>query len=213
MSNKKPPIRILIADDHPVVRSGIAAMLEIDPEENLYVVGQAKNGCEMVELFAQLQPDVGLVDLLMPEMGGVEAIEQIRSLFPDARLIVLTTYDGDEDIYRGLRAGAKAYLLKDTPREELLLCIQTVYAGRSFIPPDIGMRLAERMSNPVLSKREHKVLELISAGMSNFEIGTTLQITEGTVKSHVNNILGKLNVSDRTQAVMVALKRGLISLP
>lgn len=213
MSSQNPPIRILIADDHPVVRSGLAAMLEIDPEANFHVVGQAKNGCEMVELFAQLQPDIGLIDLRMPEMSGVEAIAQIRSQFPEARLIVLTTYDGDEDIYRALQAGAKAYLLKDTPREELLLCIQTVHAGRSFIPPNIGVKLAERMSSPVLSKREREVLELISVGMSNLEIGTTLQITEGTVKSHINNILSKLNVSDRTQAVTVALKRGLISLP
>jgi two-component system, NarL family, response regulator len=213
MSSQKPPIRILIADDHPVVRSGIAAMLEIEPEASIQVVGQANNGCEMVELFAQLQPDIGLVDLRMPKMSGVEAIAQIRSQFPEARLIVLTTYDGDEDIYRGLQAGAKAYLLKDTPREELLLCIQTVHAGRSFIPPHIGVKLAERMSSPVLSKREREILELISVGMSNSEIGTRLQIAEGTVKSHMNNILSKLNVSDRTQAAMVALKRGLIRLP
>jgi two-component system, NarL family, response regulator len=211
--SQTPPVRILIADDHPVVRSGIAAMLEIDPTANLQVVGQAKNGNEMVELFAQLQPDIGLVDLRMPEMGGVEAIAQIRSQFPEAHLIILTTYDGDEDIYRGLQAGAKAYLLKDTPREELLHCIQAVHAGRSFIPPDIGVRLAERMNSPELSKREREVLQLLPAGMSNSEIGAALQITEGTVKSHVNNILGKLNVGDRTQAVIVALKRGLISLP
>jgi two-component system, NarL family, response regulator len=211
--SQNPPIRILIADDHPVVRSGIAAMLEIDPAANLAVVGQASNGCEMVQLFAQLQPDIGLVDLRMPDMGGVETIEAIRSQFPEARLIVLTTYDGDEDIYRGLQAGAKAYLLKDTPREDLLLCIQTVYAGRSFIPPDIGVRLAERMGSPVLSKREREVLQLLPKGMSNQEIGAALQITEGTVKSHVNNILSKLNVADRTQAVIVALKRGLISIP
>jgi two-component system, NarL family, response regulator len=211
--SQTPPIRILIADDHPVVRSGIAAMLEIDPDANLQVVGQAKNGYEMVDLFAQFQPDIGLVDLRMPDMTGVEAIAQIRSQFPEARLIILTTYDGDEDIYRGLQAGAKGYLLKDTPREELLQCIQAVHAGRSFIPPDIGVRLAERMSSPELSKREREVLELLPVGMSNAEIGAALQITEGTVKSHVNNILGKLNVGDRTQAVIVALKRGLISLP
>jgi two-component system, NarL family, response regulator len=207
------PIRILIADDHPVVRSGIAAMLEIDPAANLQVVGQASNGREMVQLFAQLQPDIGLVDLRMPDMSGVEAIEAIRSRFLEARLIVLTTYDGDEDIYRGLQAGAKAYLLKDTPREDLLLCIQTVYAGRSFIPPDIGVRLAERMGSPVLSKRERDVLQLLPKGMSNQEIGAALQIAEGTVKSHINNILSKLNVADRTQAVIVALRRGLITIP
>lgn len=209
----KNPIRILIADDHPVVRSGVTAMLEIDPAENLHVVGQAKNGYEMVELFAQLQPDIGLVDLRMPGMTGVEVIGQIRSRFPTARLIILTTYDGDEDIFRGLQAGAKAYLLKDAPREQLLLCIQTVHAGRSFIPPDVGVKLAERMGSPILSKREREILQLLPQGMSNLEIGTALQITEGTVKSHVNNILSKLDVSDRTQAVMVALKRGLIGLP
>jgi two-component system, NarL family, response regulator len=213
MTHPKPPIRILIADDHPVVRSGITAMLEIDPEANLHVVGQAKNACEMVELFTQLQPDIGLVDLRMPEMGGVEAIEQIRSHFPAARLILLTTYDGDDDIYRGLQAGAKAYLLKDTPREELLHCIQAVHVGRSFIPPDVGIRLAERMNNSELTRREREVLELLPLGMSNLEIGMQLQIAEGTVKSHVNNILNKLNVSDRTQAVVVGLKRGLIHLP
>ncbi len=213
MNSLQSPIRILIADDHPVVRSGIAAMLEIDPAANLHVVGQAKDGCEMVKLFAQLQPDIGLVDLRMPDMTGVEAIQQIRLQHPEARLIILTTYDGDEDIYRGLQAGAKAYLLKDTPREQLLLCIQTVHAGRSFIPPDIGMRLAERMGSPALSKREREVLQLLPRGMSNLEIGTVLQITEGTVKSHVNGILSKLDVSDRTQAVIVALKRGLINLP
>ncbi len=213
MNSLQSPIRVVIADDHPVVRSGIAAMLEIDPAANLRVVGQAKNGCEMVRLFAQLQPDIGLVDLWMPDMSGVEAIQRIRLQFPAARLIVLTTYDGDEDIYRGLQAGAKAYLLKDTPREQLLLCIQTVHAGRSFIPSDIDIRLAERMGNPVLSKREREVLQLLPKGMSNSEIGETLQITEGTVKSHVNSILSKLNVGDRTQAVIVALKRGLISIP
>lgn len=213
MNSLQSPIRVVIADDHPVVRSGIAAMLEIDPAANLRVVGQAKNGCEMVRLFAQLQPDIGLVDLRMPDMSGVEAIQRIRLQFPAARLIVLTTYDGDEDIYRGLQAGAKDYLLKDTPREQLLLCIQTVHAGRSFIPSGIGIRLAERMGNPVLSKREREVLQLLPKGMSNSEIGETLQITEGTVKSHVNSILSKLNVGDRTQAVIVALKRGLISIP
>ncbi len=213
MNSLQSPIRVVIADDHPVVRSGIAAMLEIDPAANLRVVGQAKNGYEMVRLFAQLQPDIGLVDLRMPDMSGVEAIQRIRLQFPAARLIVLTTYDGDEDIYRGLQAGAKAYLLKDMPREQLLLCIQTVHAGRSFIPSGIGIRLAERMGNPVLSKREREVLQLLPKGMSNSEIGETLQITEGTVKSHVNSILSKLNVGDRTQAVIVALKRGLISIP
>jgi DNA-binding NarL/FixJ family response regulator len=211
--SQKQPIRILIADDHPVVRAGLAAMLEIDPKANITVVGQANNGSEAVELFTQLQPDIVLIDLQMPQMDGVSAIAAIRKKFPTAHLIVLTTYDRDEDIYRGLQAGAKAYLLKDTPREELLACIQAVHVGRSFITPQVGARLAERMNCPELSKREREVLQLMAAGISNLEIGEALTITEGTVKSHINNILSKLNVNDRTQAVITALKRGIVSLP
>jgi two-component system, NarL family, response regulator len=218
MTNQIPPIRILIADDHPVVRSGIVATLEIDSEANLHVVGQAENGREMVELFAQLQPDIGLVDLRMPEMTGVEAIVQIRSQFPEARLIILTTYDEDEDIYQGLQAGAKTCLLKKTRREELLECIQNVHSGRPSLPPDLFKKFLdwqknqEDLKNIKLTERELEVLQLIAKGMSNAEIGTTLQIVEGTVKSHVNSILSKLDVKDRTQAVIVALKRGLIRL-
>jgi DNA-binding NarL/FixJ family response regulator len=211
--SQKQAIRILIADDHPIVRAGLAAMLEIQPEANLTVVGQANNGREAVELFAQLEPDITLIDLQMPQMDGVAAIATIREQFPTAHLIVLTTYDRDEDIYRGLLAGAKAYLLKDTPREELLACIEAVHAGRSFIPLEVGARLAERMNSPELSKREREVLQLMTAGMSNLEIGEALSITEGTVKSHINNILSKLNVHDRTQAVITALKRGIVKLP
>lgn len=213
MMSQKQPIRILIADDHAIVRAGLAAMLEIQPEANMTVVGQANNGCEAVELFAQLKPDIALIDLQMPQMDGVAAIAAIREHFPTAHLIVLTTYDRDEDIYRGLQAGAKAYLLKDTPREELLTCIEAVHAGRAFISLEVGARLAQRMNRPELSKRESEVLQLMTAGMSNLEIGQTLSITEGTVKSHINNILSKLNVSDRTQAVIAALKRGIVRLP
>jgi DNA-binding NarL/FixJ family response regulator len=211
--SQKQSIRILIADDHPIVRAGLAAMLEIDPKANLTVVGQANNGCEAVELFAQLQPDITLMDLQMPQMDGVSAITAIRKQFSTARLIVLTTYDRDEDIYRGLQAGAKAYLLKDTPREELLTCIQAVHAGRSFIPMEVGAKLAERMNSPELSKRESEILQLMTAGMSNLEIGEVLTIVEGTVKSHINNIFSKLNANDRTQAVITALKRGIVTLP
>jgi two-component system NarL family response regulator len=211
--SQENPIRILIADDYPVVRTGLAAMIEIQPEENMTVVGQANNGREMVEMFAQLQPDIGLIDLRMPEMDGVEAIKSIRAQFPAARLILLTIYDGDEDIYRGIQAGAKAYLLKDVPREELLMCIREVYAGRSFIPPEVGGKLAERMNRPELSNREHEVLSLMAAGMSNVEICEALHIAEGTVKSHVNSILSKLGVGDRTKAVLLAQKRGLVSPP
>lgn len=213
MISQENPIRILIADDHPVVRAGLAAILEIDPKANITVVGQANNGKEAVEMFAQLQPDIALIDLRMPEMDGVAAIKAIREQFLHARLIVLTTYDSDEDIYRGLQAGAKGYLLKDVPREELLACIRAVHLGRSFIPPEVGAKLAERMSCPELSKREQEVLEIMARGMSNGEIAATLHISEGTVKTHINNILNKLNVNDRTQAVIVALKRGIVGLP
>jgi two-component system, NarL family, response regulator len=169
MMNQTLPIRILIADDQEVVRSGIVAMLEIDPEANLQVVGQAKNGREMVELFAQLQPDIGLVDLRMPEMSGVEAIQQIRAKFPKAHLMIFTTYDGDEDIYRGLQEGAKACLLKDTPRKELLQCIQDVHTGRPALPPDLLQKLLDWKKNQEelekiksnLTEQELKVLPLL----------------------------------------------------
>jgi two-component system, NarL family, response regulator len=219
MMNQTLPIRILIADDQEVVRSGIVAMLEIDPEANLQVVGQAKNGREMVELFAQLQPDIGLVDLRMPEMSGVEAIQQIRAKFPKAHLMIFTTYDGDEDIYRGLQEGAKACLLKDTPRKELLQCIQDVHTGRPALPPDLLQKLLDWKKNQEelekiksnLTEQELKVLPLLLR--RNSEIGMVLKITEGTVKTHVNHVLHKLNVSNRTQAYNLALKLGLILIP
>lgn len=175
-------------------------------------VAEASNGKEAVEMFRLHQPDVTLMDLRMPQMEGVEAITTIRAEFPTARIILLTTYDGDEDIYRGLRAGAKGYLLKDASCEQLLEAIRVVHVGRSRIPPSVGAKLAERMSNPELSDREREVVRLMATGKSNQEIGTALGITEGTVKFHVNNILSKLKVNDRTQAVIVALKRGIASM-
>lgn len=203
-------IRVLIADDHPVVRTGLALMLKYEPD--MEAVAEASNGHEAVELFRLHQPDVTLMDLRMPQIEGVEAIATIRAEFPAARIILLTTYDGDEDIYRGLRAGAKGYLLKDASCDELLEAIRVVHAGRSRIPPEVGAKLAERMSNPELSVREQEVVRLMATGKSNQEIGTALGITEGTVKFHVNNILSKLQVNDRTQAVIKALKRGIASL-
>ena len=203
-------IRILIADDHPVVRTGLALMLKYEPD--MEAVAEASNGKEAVEMFRLHQPDVTLMDLRMPQMEGVQAITTIRAEFPTARIILLTTYDGDEDIYRGLRAGAKGYLLKDASCEQLLEAIRVVHAGRSRIPPSVGAKLAERMSNPELSDREREVVRLMATGKSNQEIGTALGITEGTVKFHVNNILSKLKVNDRTQAVIVALKRGIASI-
>jgi two-component system, NarL family, response regulator len=203
-------IRVLIADDHPVVRKGLALMLKYEPD--MEVVGEAGNGCEAVALFGKHRPDVTLMDLRMPEMDGAEATTTIRAEFPTARIILLTTYDGDEDIYRGLRAGAKAYLLKDAPCEELLETIRAVHAGEKRITLEVGAKLAERMEGPELTEREREVLRLMATGRSNQEIGTALYITEGTVKFHVNHILNKLDVTDRTQAVIVALKRGIASL-
>ncbi|MGB3574003.1 MAG: response regulator transcription factor [Phormidesmis sp.] len=205
-----PPIRVLIVDDHPVVRNGLAMMLKYEP--GMELVAEASNGQEAVEMFGHYQPDVTLIDLRMPNMTGVEAITTIRKEFEEARFIILTTYDGDEDIYRGLQAGAMAYLLKEAPCEELLATIRKVYSGRSHIPTAVGSKLAERMQSETLSARETEVIQLMAQGKSNREIGEVLQITEGTVKYHVNNIFGKLQVHDRTQAVITALKRGIASI-
>ncbi|MBD2495848.1 response regulator transcription factor [Nostoc sp. FACHB-280] len=204
------PIRILIVDDHPVVRQGLAAM--IDREADMTVVGQVCNGYQAVEIFPQLQPDVTLMDLRMPEMDGVAAITAICREFANANIIVLTTYDGDEDIYRGLKAGAKGYLLKDAEPDELLLAIRIVNTGQKYIPTSVGAKLAERVGILQLSSRELEVIRLMSTGKTNQEIAAVLQISEGTVKYHVNHILSKLGVSDRIQAVITALKRGIVSL-
>ncbi|MBD2302157.1 response regulator transcription factor [Nostoc spongiaeforme FACHB-130] len=204
------PIRILIVDDHPVVRQGLAAM--IDRESDMTVVGQVCNGYQAVEIFPQLQPDVTLMDLRMPEMDGVAAITAICREFANANIIVLTTYDGDEDIYRGLKAGAKGYLLKDAEPDELLLAIRIVNTGQKYIPTSVGAKLAERVGILQLSSRELEVIRLMSTGKTNQEIAAVLQISEGTVKYHVNHILSKLGVSDRIQAVITALKRGIVTL-
>jgi len=203
-------IRVLIADDHPVVRSGLAMIIQYTA--GIETVAEANTGVEAVDCFRKYQPDVVLMDLKMPEMGGVEAIATITQEYPHARIIVLTTYDGDEDIYRGLQAGAKGYLLKSVSREELISAIQQVHEGRKYIPAEVGARLAERMSSPQLTGRERQVLTLMCEGKSNQEIAMTLHISEGTVKFHVNGILSKLDVSDRTQAVLVAIKRGMVKV-
>ena len=207
---KTNPIKLLIADDHPVVREGLAALIERRPD--MTVVAEASNGRELVAQFLEHRPDVALVDLRMPEMDGADAIAAIRQRAPGARVIVLTTYDDDADIQRALRAGAKAYMLKDAPRDELLACIKAVNEGRTLIPPAIAAKLAETIGAPPLTARELEVLGLAAQGKSNREIATTLFITEGTVKSHLSTVLGKLDASDRTQAVTIALKRGLLRL-
>ncbi|MBV9848359.1 MAG: response regulator transcription factor [Armatimonadetes bacterium] len=204
------PIRVLIADDHPVVRQGLAAMLT--RKSGVSVVGETGNGREVVELFRRLRPDVTLMDLRMPQMDGGEAIARIRAEFPAARILVLTTYDTDEDIYQALRVGAMGFLLKDTPPEDLLEAIRAVHAGRKRIPPAVAEKLSEHLSHPELTARELEVLRLIAAGQSNKEIGTTLFISESTVRAHLGNILNKLSVSDRTQAAVLALRRGLVRL-
>jgi two-component system NarL family response regulator len=211
-------IRVLIADDHPVVRSGLVMIIQY--ATGVEAVAEACTGLEAVELYRQHQPDVVLMDLKMPEMGGVDAIATIREEFPNARIIVLTTYDGDEDIYRGLSAGARGYLLKNVTRQELVEAIQRVHAGQKYIPAEVGARLSERMSSPQLTERERQVLLLLTEGKNNQEIGDALKVSEGTIKFHVNGILRKLGVSDpcgiceaaRTQAVLVALKRGIANL-
>jgi DNA-binding NarL/FixJ family response regulator len=203
-------IRILIVDDHAIVQQGLAAI--INEEEDMTVIGRAKDGIEAIQLFRQAQPDVTLMDLRMPQMGGVEAITAICAEFKTARIIVVTTYDGDEDIYRGLRAGSKGYLLKDCKPNELRTAIRTVHNGQQYIPTHVGAKLAQRMTNPELTDRELDVLRLVAQGMSNLEIAATLSVTESTVKSNINRILSKLGAKDRTQATIMALKRGIASL-
>lgn len=203
-------IRVMIVDDHSIVRQGLATIINRAPE--MTAIAQAEDGQQALNLFREYQPDVTLMDLRMPQMGGVEAITAICAEFKHARIIVLTTYNSDEDIYRGLQAGAKGYLLKEAKPNELLNAIRTVHSGQQYIPPEVGAKLVQRMSNPELSDRELEVLRLMAQGMSNSEIGTALSIGESTVKSHVNRILSKLGVNDRTQAVIVAVRRGIVSL-
>ena len=204
------PIKIMVIDDQAVVRQGFVAL--INTVADMVVVAEGTNGQQAIELYRLHRPDVTLMDLQMPQLGGVEAIVAIRKEFRDARLIVLTTYDGDEDIYRSLQAGAQGYLLKDMFFEELEDAIRKVHAGARRIPAQVAERLAERMGSSDLTGREIEVLEQIVAGHSNKAIASRLNISEATVKSHVNSILSKLGVSDRTQAATTALQRGLVHL-
>lgn len=204
------PIRILVAEDHAVVRDGLVAIL--NREADMTVVAEAEDGQQAVELYDLHQPDLTLMDLRMPNLDGVEAIAQIRATAPQAKIIVLTTYDTDEDIYRGLQAGARGYLLKDTTSEELLQSIHTVHQGQRYVPSNIALKLSDRLGATALTQREQQVIQLLVNGKGNADIMSALNISEGTVKFHINNILNKLNVSDRTQAVIVALKRGLARL-
>ncbi|MBM3153899.1 MAG: response regulator transcription factor [Chloroflexi bacterium] len=212
------PIKILIADDHPYVREGLLSMLK--RERDFVVVGEAENGTEAVSKAKELSPDVVLMDLRMPEMDGVEAMNQIREAKPDTKFVILTTYSDDDYIFRGIAAGARAYLLKDAPREDLFKAIRAVHLGESLIQPVVASKVLDRLtelsrrapSGDELSERELEVLQLMAKGAANKEIGAALHISQSTVKTHISNIFQKLGVNDRTGAVTEALKRGIISL-
>ena len=202
-------IRILIAEDHAVVRDGLASVLEF--ERDIKVAGQAKNGKEAVARFRELKPDIVLMDLAMPEMDGVQAITAIREEFTEARILVLTTYDGDENVFRALESGAKGYLLKDCSTADLLAAIRKVHSGGTHVSERAAAQLAERtMKGASLSPREIEVLKLIADGKSNKEIASLLFISEGTVKTHVISIHEKLGVTGRTESVVTAIKRGIL---
>jgi DNA-binding NarL/FixJ family response regulator len=203
-------IRVLCVDDHPLMRVGIVAAIRYEPDMD--VAGEASNGREAIHLFQELRPDVTLMDLRLPDMSGIEAMIAIRTQSPGARVIVLTTFEGDVEIRRALDAGAQSYLLKSLPRKQILETIRTVHAGKRQVPPEVAAHLAEHIGNESLSGREIQVLEKIAIGKKNGEIAALLFITEETVKNHVKHILGKLGASDRTEAVTIGFRRGIIHL-
>ena len=203
-------IRILTVDDHPLLRKGIAALVNAEPDMKL--IAEAANGEEAIEAFRSHRPDVTLMDLQMPTVDGLEAIDRIREEFPNARIIVLTTYTGDIQVLRALRAGARGYILKGHVHKELLETIRAVHAGQKRIPPDIAAELSEHATDDELTQREIDVLRLIGSGNANKQIADQLSIGEETVKSHVTNILSKLGANDRSHAVTIGLKRGIIEL-
>jgi len=209
---QNPPnlIRILTVDDHPLLRKGIAALVNGEPD--LKLVAEASNGNEAIDAFRSHRPDVTLMDLQMPELDGIEAIDRIRREFPEARIIVLTTYSGDTQVLRALKAGARGYILKGHVHKELLDAIRAVHAGQKRIPPEIAAELAEHATDDALTQREIDVLKLVAVGNANKQIADQLSIGEATVKSHVSNILSKLGANDRSHAVTIGLKRGIIDL-
>lgn len=208
--NHNEKMKIMVVDDHPLMRVGVTSI--INARSDMVAVAQAETGEEAITLFRRHKPDVTLMDLRLPGMSGVHAILEIRSGHPKARFVVLTTYEGDEDIHRALEAGAQGYLIKGMPYQTLIEALQRVHSGGRFLPPPIVRALASRSPDSDLSAREHEVLRLLVNGKSNKDIALLLGITEATVKCHVSMILARLNVSDRTQAVITALQRGLVHL-
>lgn len=204
------PIRILVVDDHPIVRIGIVAM--IDAHSDMTAVAQASSGEEAIALYEEHSPHITLMDLRLSGMGGVEAIRCIRAVAPKARFVVLTTYEGDEDIHQALKSGAQGYLIKGMPHTDLIEAIRRVHAGETFVPRPIAKTLASRSAMGHLTPRELEVLSLLIAGKSNKEIGSALEIRESTIKAHVSVLLMKLGAADRTQAVVIALRRGILHL-
>ena len=203
-------IRVLTVDDHPLLRDGIAAL--IGSEEDMELIGEASDGREGLDLFRKFRPDITLMDLQMPEMNGIDAIGAIRGEFPEARIIVLTTHPGDVQVSRALKAGARAYLMKGELRKELLETIRAVHAGQKRLSSEVAAEIAEHVTDSSLTPREIDVLRLVAAGNANKEVGARLSLTEVTIKSHMKNILAKLGANDRTHAVTIALKRGIIDL-
>jgi two-component system, NarL family, response regulator len=204
------PIRVLIADDHPVVRAGLTSMLGTQTE--LEIVGSAASGEEALAKLGQAKPDVLLLDLRMHGLNGVETLLAMKHAADETRVIILTSFETDEDIYRAVQAGAQGYLLKDTSLKEMVTAIRTVHAGKKYIPQNIAARLADRMMRTDLTPREMEILKLLSKGPTNKQIGHALGISENTVKNHVNSVIEKLEVSDRTEAATTAIQRGLISV-
>jgi DNA-binding NarL/FixJ family response regulator len=211
MSPDVPPkIKVMVVDDHPLLREGVAAVIE--PQDDMVVIGEAANGREAIDGYRRLRPDVVLLDLQMPEVGGLEALSAIRAEFPQARIVILTTYAGDTQAVRALKAGAVGYLLKSGLRRDLISTIREVHRGQRHLHPDIASAIALGALDDKLSAREIEVLQLVAGGNSNKRIGNALSLSEETVKSHMKNIIAKLQVADRTHAVVVAARRGIIEL-
>lgn len=205
------PIRVLVAEDHLIARVGITTIL--NAQSDISVVAEASNGQQAIDMYAVTKPDVGLLDVRMPGLGGIEAVAAIRSKFPEARLICLSTYGGDEDVRRALHAGAASYLTKDVLHDDLLKAVRAVAAGQSYLPEHLAAAVQAQVPGPILSARELEVLELIVKGLANKQIAYVLNIAEHTVKNHVKSILDKLDVEDRTQAATAAIQRGIVHLP